>query len=433
MLAERRRAGLKAIEHCGRVEQTVEVVDGAELSLGPFPAGACDCRIESAWYGVGLPGAGGACAEEALVTEAIRARWDAKNGMALSKITTAEVGHLDPAPGQKKTLVIRYSLSQIRTKDVVDTSYAAGVGLVVPVAVKVVTNTLGFVLAAAGYTVGKLWSLVHAQSSVADSTIFQWGLYSTLFLNGISPRVTYDSMLGDLQERLQALSPAPSFWPVEEREMRQTPLIVANHTCYMDGFVLTSLFGLPKVLAKSGSTNMPLVRTFARELGVLEVDRSSKDSRKATAEAIAGHVAAWLPSWRPLLLFPEGTTSNGEGLLDFKQGAFAPGAPVRPVVLYYDGDWNPANVNFKVADNGEIVPTGDAEWALQFMGHMSHSIRIRVLPPYIPDEAERADASLFAANVRALMAEAHATLQAESASSKARRQEGGCVACASAR
>ena len=45
-----------------------------------------------------------------------------------------------------------------------------------------------------------------------------------------------------------------------------------------------------------------------------------------------------------MLLFPEGTCSNGESLLPFSKGAFVPGKPVRPLVLHYGGWWTPANV-----------------------------------------------------------------------------------------
>ena len=36
---------------------------------------------------------------------------------------------------------------------------------------------------------------------------------------------------------------------------------------------------------------------------------------------------------RPMLLFPEGTTSNGQMLLPFKTGAFLAGVPVLPVII----------------------------------------------------------------------------------------------------
>lgn len=41
------------------------------------------------------------------------------------------------------------------------------------------------------------------------------------------------------------------------------------------------------------------------------------------------------PTWRQLLLFPEGTCTNGKGLIHFKAGAFQNGVPVQPVVIRF--------------------------------------------------------------------------------------------------
>merc|ERR1712232_809725 len=134
--------------------------------------------------------------------------------------------------------------------------------------------------------------------------------------------------------------------------MKLTPIIVSNHISYIDPFVLADAFELPRVIAMSGSLDAPLLSTFARELEIIEVERSDADSRKATIDAIRQHVASWKPGTRPLLIFPEGTCTNGKDLIDFKQGAFVAGAPVRPVVLAYTGGWNPANVNFRLTEDG---------------------------------------------------------------------------------
>merc|ERR1712048_846057 len=63
--------------------------------------------------------------------------------------------------------------------------------------------------------------------------------------------------------------------------------------------------------------------------------------------------------------------------------------------------------------NGEVEPTGDVEWAEQFMGHLFHSLRVQVLPPYTPNEEEKADAQKYADNVHALMSEEYHRLRAE--------------------
>jgi Acyltransferase len=41
------------------------------------------------------------------------------------------------------------------------------------------------------------------------------------------------------------------------------------------------------------------------------------------------------PHRRPILLFPEGTTTNGRYLLRFRTGSFISGVPVQPIILKY--------------------------------------------------------------------------------------------------
>ena len=78
-------------------------------------------------------------------------------------------------------------------------------------------------------------------------------------------------------------------------------------------------------------------------MGCLYVDREAvaKDDsqprvsdlvRQRMADMAAGRLP---PHSRPLLLFPEGTTTNGRFLLPFKTGAFLAGQPLQPVVLRY--------------------------------------------------------------------------------------------------
>lgn len=69
----------------------------------------------------------------------------------------------------------------------------------------------------------------------------------------------------------------------------------------------------------------------------------------AAATPVSSRSAAleqgWARGWKgnPLLLFPEGTTSNGSCLLRFKTGVFASGVPVHPVTVTYGvGRFSPA-------------------------------------------------------------------------------------------
>jgi len=179
-------------------------------------------------------------------------------------------------------------------------------------------------------------------------------------------------------------------------------MIVANHISYLDGVVLAALFGAPKIIAKAGARQTPVLGKLMEDIEVVFVDKSSKESRQATLAAISEHCRAWRPGMRPLLIFPEGTTTSGHGLIDFKKGAFVSGVPVRPVLLVYTGDFDGAATNFKMTPEGP-KSTSDAEWAAQFMGHFVHSMQVRVLAPYMPSEAEQADPELYARNCQALM------------------------------
>uniref|UniRef100_A0A3B5LE97 Lysophosphatidylcholine acyltransferase 4 n=1 Tax=Xiphophorus couchianus TaxID=32473 RepID=A0A3B5LE97_9TELE len=90
--------------------------------------------------------------------------------------------------------------------------------------------------------------------------------------------------------------------------------------------------------------------------------------------------------WPQMLMFPEGTTTNGRALIKFKPGAFLAGVPVQPVLLRYPN---------------KVV---SALWhtASQFYTNMT----VEYLPVYNPSEEEKKDPSLYADNVQRLMAKA---------------------------
>lgn len=102
-----------------------------------------------------------------------------------------------------------------------------------------------------------------------------------------------------------------------------------------------------------------------------------------------------LPGTRPLLLFPEGTTTNGRYLLPFKTGAFLAGQPLQPVVIRYGED--------RVSPAWEMIPA--ARHIFLMLCNPVHSVTAFELPVYYPSEEERRDPRLYAANVRKLMLE----------------------------
>lgn len=310
--------------------------------------------------------------------------------------------------------------------------------MVLPAITRVATNVVGGTLVAGGYAWGKAGEEVGVGKAV-DSAAFHAGLKAWLWSNGIFPKLQFEP-LGNAAAKVSlhyGVEPChASFLALKfpcrltcEKEKSLTPVVISNHISYLDGPILACLLGGPRIVAKAGARNAPVVGKVMEEMDTIFVDRSHEDSRQATLEAISEHCTHWTPGDRPLLLFPEGTTTNGESLIDFKRGAFVAGVPVRPVLLVYTGQWDPASTSYKTTHTGDVVKESDAEWGAQFLGHLVHSIHARVLPPYFPDAAEKACPELYARNVQDLMAEnlkrVRAELQQASWKEAAGRSDGG--------
>lgn len=111
-------------------------------------------------------------------------------------------------------------------------------------------------------------------------------------------------------------------------------LMVSNHRSYMDIPVLMSV--APAVfLAKREIGGWPLVGSLARELHTIFVERDDRASRKLALAAIR----RLLESDTSVALFPEGTTTYGPGVLQFRPGSFwlaaELGVPVVPAAVSY--------------------------------------------------------------------------------------------------
>ncbi|KAK9810897.1 hypothetical protein WJX73_006580 [Symbiochloris irregularis] len=184
----------------------------------------------------------------------------------------------------------------------------------------------------------------------------------------------------------------------------QPAVILSNHISYVD--ILVHLeHSFCSFVARSNTQDMPLIGPISRHLQCIMVDRDFKRKKKgAEEEAVHGvsgvvkermeMVASGKPpkDTGPLLLFPEGTTTNGRCLLNFKTGAFLAGAPVQPVVLKYG--------------RGRVSPAWesiDPFWHVFLMLANTHSVTCWELPVYYPNTDEAKDAKLYAANVRRAM------------------------------
>jgi lyso-ornithine lipid O-acyltransferase len=111
-------------------------------------------------------------------------------------------------------------------------------------------------------------------------------------------------------------------------------LVVSNHLSYLDIVIISSVMPCFFV-SKSEVQRWPYFGEAARSGGTIFIDRNS---RASTAE-VAAQIAERLKLPIPVLLFPEGTSSDGTQVLRFHSSLFEPAiaaqAPVTPAAVRY--------------------------------------------------------------------------------------------------
>ncbi len=112
----------------------------------------------------------------------------------------------------------------------------------------------------------------------------------------------------------------------------QAPLWVANHLSWVDPIILMGMRPMGTV-AKGDLARYPILGRWARKAGLRFVERHDPRSRAAALAAFAQD----LRCGRPMLLFPEGTTTRGEALAPLNPGglkaAWELGLRVQPLHL----------------------------------------------------------------------------------------------------
>lgn len=219
-------------------------------------------------------------------------------------------------------------------------------------------------------------------------------------------------------------------------------------------------YHLPSFVAKSGIAYLPIIGTVARGLQCVWVNRFSSDSRRDASAQLVRRIEYSRKhssngsgdAYPHVMLFPEGACTNGKALIAFKPGAFRPGQPVQPVTLRYPYTYyNPVSyplhhlcsyhrytcmyllfirvcraqrlyhqhginnwiMHLRYALSPHHVPltpitlfrTNDDNCNdVQTLCQLNNELEVEYLPVYYPSDAERADAQLYANNVRAAMA-----------------------------
>lgn len=168
-------------------------------------------------------------------------------------------------------------------------------------------------------------------------------------------------------------------------------IIVANHRSAIDIGVLLATFG-GTMVSRADLARWPLVGAAARSVGTVFVERTKAESGASVIRIVQRQLA----EGRTILVFPEGTTFDGDDVRPFQRGAFVAaagaGAEILPVGLAYPKTSSAAFVD-------ESFPQHLARMAKGTGTRMGLAIG----EPFVPGPSERSPA---------LTARGHAAVQA---------------------
>ncbi|XP_061163188.1 lysophosphatidylcholine acyltransferase 2-like isoform X2 [Saccostrea echinata] len=183
----------------------------------------------------------------------------------------------------------------------------------------------------------------------------------------------------------------------EHHSAKEAPIIVlAPHSSFLDALAIVYL-NLSTVVAKQETALAPIIGTLIEYTQPVLVKREDPNSRTNTIKEIHRRAHSG-GKWPQIIIFPEGTCTNRSCLINFKSGAFYPGSPVQPICIRYPNQFDTVTWTWE----------GPGAFALLWytLCQFHTKCEIEFLPVYTPSEEEKKDAALFAANVRATMAEA---------------------------
>ncbi len=172
-------------------------------------------------------------------------------------------------------------------------------------------------------------------------------------------------------------------------------LLVSNHVTFLDPFVIDAV--LPAgFVAKAEIGRWPVLGRIASAVGTIYIERKNKRSLIGIAESM---IKA-LNEGRNVLVFPEGTTSSGTGILKLHSNLFEAsaktGAMTIPLLIHYKKDGKPTTVTAWTGNESLMSRL----WAI--LCSTGLSVTVEILPALTGDNRHELCKETSAAMSRAL-------------------------------
>lgn len=232
----------------------------------------------------------------------------------------------------------------------------------------------------------------------------EMSLWRRLMIRGVTAGLTrlmlYCCGVYHIERKYHKITDFDPTYPKELLKRKErAPIVVSNHISFLDVFYFAVCRHNPCFMAKREIADWPIIGWIVRcKQGVFvkREDRTNKDAVLAGIKERVRQVQSG-QHYPPMVIFPEGTTTNGSAVMTFKRGAFASLAPVRVMCLEYPRkDFNPAY------DNMNLMVT-----FVLMLSHFYMRIRVHDMGVYYPDHLnlkEESDWEIYASKVQQIVA-----------------------------
>lgn len=164
-----------------------------------------------------------------------------------------------------------------------------------------------------------------------------WGAFMIAFLVGPNPEHRTIRDWGLINQWMRVLCKIIGLRiTVTGTPPKQPSLLAANHISWHDIAVLQSLIATG-FIAKYEIRGWPLIGWLAHRANTLFIRRGHRDSAQQIKRAMQPRFA----NCQNIMIFPEGTTSDGSTVLPFRSRLFEAATelhiPIQPVAIHYEG------------------------------------------------------------------------------------------------
>jgi 1-acyl-sn-glycerol-3-phosphate acyltransferase len=192
-------------------------------------------------------------------------------------------------------------------------------------------------------------------------------------------------------------------WAAPESRQAGGRLIVANHRSAVDVAILLRAFG-GHMVSRADLSTWPLLGKSARSVGTIFVDRTST----ASGAGAIREMRRLLAQGQRVILFPEGTTFEGDVVRPFQGGAFIAALRTSASIV-------PVGIAYPARSDAAFVNESFTRHLLRMSGADPTRVAVRVGAPIPVHEGARAAdlASASHAEVQRLVNEARAATLAQ--------------------